>query len=206
MLRRGWPDIYLQPYIHIYYNTEGKRRAMSHGHTAKLCLFSRKVTQRARPHATLTCPTPPGITRPQHSYDPVRLPFDPSGKPDVEGTAFSRTDLPRLPGPSFQRAVPITPADRNGCICRLLPHPTRPSPLCGRVGIHNFTFEACSGFTRVTARWIAQLLKAAFVARLRSAGYPDKSLASYQINRQLSGWNPASTDGPRLRGALNKRG
>ena len=107
----------------------------------------------------------------------------------LKAQAFSRTDLPRLPGPSFQRAVPITPADRNECICRLLPHPTRPSPLCRRVGIHNFTFEACSGFTRVTARWIAQPPKAAFVARLRSAGYPDKPLASYQINRQLSGWN-----------------
>ncbi len=77
------------------------------------------------------------------------------------------TGLPRLPGPPFQRAVPITPVDRNGCICRLLPHPTRPSPTDRRVGIHDFTFEACSGFTRVTARWIAQPPKATFVTRLR---------------------------------------
>jgi hypothetical protein len=85
--------------------------------------------------------------------------------------------------------MPTTPVDQNGGKCRLLPHLTRPSPLFRRVGIHDFTFEACSGFTRVMARSIAQPPKAAFVARLRSASYPDKSLASYQINRQLSGWN-----------------
>jgi len=42
-----------------------------------------------------------------------------------------------------------------------------PSPNGRRIGIRIVTFEACSGFTRVTARWIAQQPKAAFVARLR---------------------------------------
>ena len=45
---------------------------------------------------------------------------------------------------------------------------TRPSPLFWRVGIHIFTFEACSGFTHVTARWIARPPRAAFVTRLQS--------------------------------------
>src|SRR5262245_49099043 len=44
----------------------------------------------------------------------------------------------------------------------------RPSPLAGRVGIRDLTFEACSGFTHVTARPVAQPPKAAFVTRLRS--------------------------------------
>ncbi len=79
------------------------------------------------------------------------------------------TGLPRLPGPPFQRAVPITPVDRNGCIRRLLPRSTRPSPTVRRVGIHNITLEACSGFTRVTARWIARPPEAAFVTRLRDS-------------------------------------
>src|ERR1700731_4628623 len=39
----------------------------------------------------------------------------------------------------------------------------RPSPPYGRVDIHIVSFEACLGFTRVTARWIAQPPKAAFV-------------------------------------------
>ena len=34
--------------------------------------------------------------------------------------------------------------------------PREPSPFPSRVGVHNFTFEACSGFTRITARRIAQ--------------------------------------------------
>jgi hypothetical protein len=87
--------------------------------------------------------------------------------------------LPRLPAPPFQRAVPIIPADRGRCICRLLPCLTRPSPLLRRVGIRIYAFETCSGFTRVTARWIAQPPKAAFVTRLRynrSPGYTARQL------------------------------
>ena len=83
-----------------------------------------------------------------------------------------RAGLPRLPTSPFQRAVPIIPADRDRCFCRLLPHPTRPSPLLRRVGIRIYAFETCSGFTRVTARWIAQPPEAAFVTRLRSSRLP----------------------------------
>jgi hypothetical protein len=43
----------------------------------------------------------------------------------------------------------------------------RPSPNDRRVGIRIRTFEACSGFTFVTAHRIAQQPKAAFVAGLR---------------------------------------
>jgi hypothetical protein len=32
----------------------------------------------------------------------------------------------------------------------------RPSPNLSGVGIHNFTFEACSGFTHVTACRVAR--------------------------------------------------
>ena len=67
---------------------------------------------------------------------------------------------------------------------------TRPSPHFGRVGIRIMDFEACSGFTRVTARWIARPPEAAFVTRLRPVRFPSKPLVSYQINRQLSGRNP----------------
>jgi hypothetical protein len=97
--------------------------------------------------------------------------------------------LPRLPAPPFQRAMPTTPADRNGCICRLLPHPARPSPNLRRVGIHDFTFEACSGFTLVTARWIAQPPKGGLCheAPAQPVTQPSRSSAT-RSNRQLSGW------------------
>jgi hypothetical protein len=50
--------------------------------------------------------------------------------------------------------------------------PVLPSPLFRRVGIHNFTFEACSGFTHVTACKVAQPPKVAFVTRLRPDPFP----------------------------------
>ncbi len=83
-----------------------------------------------------------------------------------------------------------TPVDRTGARVGCFPalaalHNFR------RVGIHIFTFEACSGFHRITARWIAQPPKAAFLARHRPGQFPTGPLASYQINRQLSGC-PAS--------------
>src|SRR4051794_20607338 len=61
------------------------------------------------------------MTRPPRSYGPLRLPSDPPPvrrwgcQPPVE------TGLPRCPAPPFHRAVPRTPADRGGCLCRLLP-------------------------------------------------------------------------------------
>ena len=63
----------------------------------------------------------------------------------------------------------------------------QPSPNGRRVGIRIVTIEACSGFTHVTARKIAQPPKATFVARLRPAGCPTKPLASFRTYRQLSG-------------------
>src|ERR1035437_7570872 len=43
----------------------------------------------------------------------------------------------------------------------------QPSPNGRRVGIRIVTFEACSGFTHVTARWTAPPPKATFVTRLQ---------------------------------------
>jgi hypothetical protein len=53
------------------------------------------------------------------------------------------------------RAVPTTPMDRDGLGRLRLPAAWQPSPTARRVGVHDFTFEACSGFTGVTARTVA---------------------------------------------------
>ncbi len=55
-----------------------------------------------------------GITRPQRSYDPVRLPPMPPPKATLRPLPSHRTGLPRLLGSPFRRAVPTTPADRAG--------------------------------------------------------------------------------------------
>jgi len=84
----------------------------------------------------------------------------PDGSPSVTRITFPacRAQLPR----------------RIGRVLLSIPSlSVRASPFCRRVGTHISTFEACSGFTRVTARWIVQPPKAAFVTRLRSSRLPD---------------------------------
>jgi hypothetical protein len=66
----------------------------------------------------------------------------------------------------------------------------RPSPYIGPVGIHNFTFEACSMFTLVMARRFAARLSRTSVPGI-SAGrssHPTVQVAT-EMNRQLRGWN-----------------
>ena len=78
---------------------------------------------------------------------------------------------------------------------------TRPSPNDRRVGIRIGTFEACSGFTRVTARRIAQPPKATFVARLQPGRLPDKAARQLPDLSTTIWVEPSSTGVSRLRGA-----
>jgi len=64
-----------------------------------------------------------------------------------------------------------------------------PSPLFRRVGIHDFTFEACSGFTRVTACQLApspfrEVCHEASTCKVSST-YRSSATRPY---RQLTGW------------------
>ena len=78
---------------------------------------------------------------------------------------------------------------------------TRPSPFPRRVGIRIFTFEASSGFTRVTARWIAQPPKAAFVTRLQPSQLPDQTARQLPEQSTTLRVEPSSTGDTRRRGA-----
>ena len=93
----------------------------------------------------------------------------------VEAATLAQYGPPPLAQSLSRRAVPLTPVDRSRCNCRLLPWSVLPSPYSGRVGVHNFPFEACSGFTHVTARRVAQPPKAAFVAGLRYGQLPNRT-------------------------------
>src|SRR4029453_12101612 len=78
----------------------------------------------------------------------------------------------------------------------------RPSPNGRRVGIRIVTFEACSSFTHVTARRIAQPPKAAFVTRLQPFRLPGRA-ARQLPDQSTTVWvESSSTSDPRLRGAL----
>ena len=143
-----------------------------------------------------------GITQPRRSYDPVRLPPWPLPSATLRTLPSPVTGLPRLPEPPFRRAVPTTPADRNGCARRLLPRLTRPSPNGRRVGIRINTFEACAGFTRVTARRIAQPPKVTFVTRLQPSRLPSQTARQLPDPSTIFRLEPSSTGVSRLRGAL----
>ncbi len=78
----------------------------------------------------------------------------------------------------------------------------QPSPNGRRVGIRIVTFEACSGFTRVTAHRIAQPPKATFVARLQPSQLPNQAARQLPDQSTTIRVEPSSTDDSRLRGAL----
>jgi len=69
-------------------------------------------------------------------------------------------------------------------------------------GIRFVTFEACSGFTRITARRIAQPSKATFVTRLQPGRLPVQAARQLPDLSTTIRVEPSSTGDPRLRGAL----
>jgi len=95
--------------------------------------------------------------------------------PTLRSLPSPMTGLPRLPESPFQRAVPTYPGGPKQVRVSVASLSVRPSPNLRRVGVRNFTFEACSGFTHVTARWIAQPPRAAFVARLQPGQLPNQA-------------------------------
>ena len=144
---------------------------------------------RSYPDSTVLCPRP----------TPVR--------------SVAKTTL--RPRPSTARVSPDYPHHPSGVPCPLprriervrvsIASPSvRPSPFCRRVGIRVSTFEACSGFTHVTARRIAQPPKAAFVTRLQPVRLPVRVARQLPEQSTTLRVDPSSTGNPRLRGAQNK--
>jgi hypothetical protein len=75
------------------------------------------------------------------------------------------------------------------------------SPNGRRVCIRIVTFEACSGFTRVTAGRIAQPPKVTFVTRLQPGQLPDQAARQLPDLSTIIRVEPSSTDDSRLQGA-----
>ena len=122
-------------------------------------------------------------------YDPLRLPGRPSPyrrcwRRDLHHTRISRNYPDHLSG--MLRSVPRWIEQVRLSISSLS---VLPSPVNRRVGIHDFTFEACSSFTHVAA---CQIACPPYSGRLSRGSdpvsYPTKPLGSYHAHRHLHGW------------------
>src|SRR6478672_11875161 len=82
----------------------------------------------------------------------------------------------------------------------------QPSPNGRRVGIRIVTFEACSGFTHVTAHRIAKPPKATFVTRLQPFRSPGRAARQLPDQSTILWVDSSSTSDSRLRGALPRDG
>src|SRR6476620_11261537 len=129
-----------------------------------------------------------GITRVQQYYAPVRLPFDPPPQAALKPRPPTRWVSPvtRITFPACRAHYPGGSRRVRVSIASPL---TRPSPFCRRVGIRTSTFEACSGFTHVTARRIAQPPRGGLCheASIRLVTHPNRSSATRAIDNSLGG-------------------
>jgi hypothetical protein len=146
------------------------------------------LLRRHYPASTLLRPCPtPAMTVACRDVEAATLARD--GSPPITRTTFS--DVP-CPLPRRIEQVRVSIASPL----------VQPSPNGRRVGIRIVTFEACSGFTHVTARRIAQPPKATFVTRLQPFRLPGRAARQLPDQSTTLRVESSSTGDPRLRGAL----
>src|SRR6516165_1037827 len=130
------------------------------------------------------------VTRFRQYYDPLRLLCGPPCLP----RRWVLPDHDRSP-PITRIALPMCRAHYPGGSDQVhmpgfLPCSVLPSPLHRRVGIRITTFEACSDFTHVTARWLAQPPKGDLCHKAPARPVTRTSrLSATRSNRLLSRWN-----------------
>ena len=101
----------------------------------------------------------------------------------------SHAGLPQLPGSPSRHAVPTTPMDRNGCVCRLLPRSTRAFPVTQAGRRPRLHFR---GLLRLHSRYGLPDRSTAqgglcHEASTRPVTRPSRSSAT-RVYRQLPGW------------------
>ena len=70
---------------------------------------------------------------------------------DAGGASSARPGSPPITQTAFSACRAQYPGGLDQVHMLVTSLPTRPSPSHRRVGVHDYTFEACSSFTRVTA-------------------------------------------------------
>ena len=125
---------------------------------------------------------------------------------DVGGATSTRAGSPPITQITFLTCRAHYPGGPNRCVS-VSSLSARPSPVNRRVGIHDFTFEASSSFTRVTACKIARPPKGGLLSRgFDLASHPTKPLGSYHVLPTTTWVDPPSTGDLRRWGALLTNG
>ena len=121
---------------------------------------------------------------------------------DVGGATSTSAGSPPITQITFLTCRAHYPGGPNRCVS-VSSLSARPSPVNRRVGIHDFTFEACSSFTHVTACKVACPPKGGLSSRgFDPASYPTKSLGSYHVLPTTTWMDPPSIGDLRRWGAL----
>src|SRR6266545_3022859 len=130
-----------------------------------------------------------GITRPHRSYDPVRLPPKPPPVSNVEAATLTYDGPPPITRTTFPTCRAHYPGGSSGCACRLLPRScSLPHLTGGSASALSLSRPAQASRTLRPAGSLSRL-KRPLSRGSSPSGYPAEPLVSYQINRQLSGWN-----------------
>ena len=107
----------------------------------------------------------------------------------VEAAALVQDGSPPITRNTFPTCRAHYPGGSSGCACRLLPRSCcLPLSTGGSASALSLSRPAQASLTLRPARLLNRL-KRPLSRGSSPAGYPAEPLVSYQINRQLSGWN-----------------
>jgi hypothetical protein len=120
-----------------------------------------------------------------------------------EGATFTTPGYPAITQTTFLTCRAHYPGGSNRCLS-ISSLSVLPSPVNGRVGIRDFTFEAFSSFTRVAACQIACPPKADVCpeAPTQPVTRPSRSVATMLIDVYMDGSSPHWRSAP-LRRTVN---
>ena len=108
---------------------------------------------------------------------------------DVEAATLARDGSPPITRTTFPTCRAHYPGGSSGCACRLLPRSRGLPQMAG--GSASALSLSRPAQASLTLRPVGLLnrLKRPLSRGSSPSGYPAEPLVSYQINRQLSGWN-----------------
>src|ERR1700687_1074245 len=108
---------------------------------------------------------------------------------DVEAATLACDGSPPITRTTFPTCRAHYPGGSSGCACRLLPRScSLPQMAGGSASASSLSRPAQASLTLRPAGLLSRL-KRPLSRGSSPSGYPGEPLVSYQINRQLSGWN-----------------